>query len=103
MTEQKSKRPRFRFVLRRSKPLTTIVVVSAVVLCLLTIFVLKVQVAETNGKLDHLRAEAAALENDHSRLELYIREMGTVQGVILMAREKLGLVSPDTVILSPGR
>ncbi len=101
MAEQRKKKTQFRLVFRRSNTLTTIVVVAAVTMCLLALLALKIGTAETRSRAAELRAEAAMLEDQQDRLELYIRELGTVQGIILIAQEKLGLVDPDTIVLTP--
>lgn len=55
----------------------------------------------TREKAEDLRVQAMALEQENSRLEQYISEKGTVQEVIRIAQEKLGLVEPDSIIIQP--
>ena len=49
-----------------------------------------------------LRAQAAQLEQENSTLDHNIRTLGTVQGVIQIAQDELGLVDPETVLIQPG-
>lgn len=50
---------------------------------------------------DSLLTEAAAVEYANSELERKKGELGSVQSVTEIAREELGLVGPDTVIINP--
>ena len=51
--------------------------------------------------VEALRQEAILLEQEQQRLELYISELGTVQGILRIAQERLGLVEPGSVIIQP--
>ena len=55
--------------------------------------------AQTQEKLN----EAAVLEYENSRLEEQLQETGDAQNVLDIAREELGLVDPDTVLLTPNQ
>ncbi|MBO5130566.1 MAG: hypothetical protein J6B95_09520 [Oscillospiraceae bacterium] len=50
---------------------------------------------------DKLADQAAALEQSNIDLEEKIGQLGSVQSVMDIAREELGLVNPDTVIFEP--
>ena len=49
-----------------------------------------------------LTAQAAQLEHEYTTLDGKIRILGTVQGVVQIAQDELGLVAPDTVLIQPG-
>ena len=80
--------------------LTTITVI-AVVLCIAALIMLQTAIVSTQDAAEELRQEAIGLEQEQSRLELYIQELGTVRGIIRLAQEKLGLIEPDSVIIQP--
>lgn len=86
---------------RRSRLLTKVVVLAAVLLSMATLLTLLLVVRSTRAQTEALRAEAAQLEHENSRLELYIQEMGTIKGIIRIAQEELGLVEPGSIIIDP--
>ena len=49
-----------------------------------------------------LTAQAAQLEQENTMFDDKIRTLGTVQGVVQIAQDELGLVAPDTVLIQPG-
>ena len=86
---------------RRSSTLTKVVVLITVVLSLAALLMLGYAIDTTQSATEELRQEAIGLEQEQSRLELYIRELGTVQCIIRLAQEKLGLIEPGSVIIQP--
>ncbi len=56
---------------------------------------------QTQAQTDALREEAASVEQENDKLQQDIDDLGTVEGILRLAREKLGLVEPDTVIIEP--
>jgi cell division protein FtsB len=55
----------------------------------------------TRKDTEELRQQAIALEQEHNQLEQYEKEKGTIQEVIRIAMERLGLVKPDSVVIQP--
>lgn len=92
---------RFKVKFRRSSLTAKIVVLVAVLLSLTTLVMLSVHLANEKDRAEQLRQQAMALEMDNSRLEQYIRELGSLEAVIRIAREKLGLVEPDSIVIQP--
>ena len=90
-----------KLVYRRSRPLTKIVVLAAVVLSILALMTLRSAILTTREKTEDLRTQAIELEQKNSRLEQYIEELGTIRGIIRIAQEKLGLIEPDSIIIQP--
>ena len=90
-----------RLKYRRSSTLTKVVVLITVVLSLAALLMLGFAIDATQEETEALRQEAIGLEQEQSRLELYIRELGTIQGIIRLAQEKLGLIEPGSVIIQP--
>lgn len=78
-----------------------------IAVCLLILFSMLALVALRwvhNGIQDQTRAlaeEAAAAEATHADLQEKIADLGSVQSVEDIAREELGLVDPDTVLVDP--
>lgn len=84
---------------RKSRPLTKIVASAAIVLSILALISLYLVQSNIQEKTDTMRAEAARLQQENSRLQEKIDRLGSVQSVEEIAQEELGLVDPDTVIV----
>ena len=50
---------------------------------------------------ENLRDEAIAIEFDNSELDRKQKELGSLHSIEEIAKEELGLVDPDTVIIDP--
>lgn len=92
---------RIRLVIKRSKPLTKIVVLCAIVLSMATLLLLRQQLLDTQIMKDSLGDKAAQLEQENGQLEDKIDKLGSVDSVEQIAQEELGLVDPDSVIFQP--
>ena len=101
MAEFKTPIGKVRFVCRRSRIVTKLVILVAVLLSVMTLATLLLAIHSTRSQVENLRGEAIQLEHENSRLELYIQELGTIKGIIRIAQEELGLVEPGTVIIQP--
>ncbi len=92
-----------RLVYKRSARLTKIVVMCAIVLSTVALLILGSMIHDIRGRRDALREQASRLEKENSRLTSLIDSLGTVAGIQQIAREELGLVDPDSVIITPGK
>ena len=101
MATGNKKRGRIRLVYRRSSPLLKCVVMAAIVLSAVAILTLRSSILELRGNTEDLRQEAAGLEQENQELKKNIAELGTVQSIKRIAREKLGLVDPDSIFFDP--
>ena len=90
-----------KVVRRKSSTLTRIVIVTAIVLSLLAMAAVTLAIHITHLKTEQLRLEAAGLERENNRLLEYIEEYGTIEGIIRIAQEELGLIEPDSIIIQP--
>ena len=52
-------------------------------------------------QIDELKDEASGLEYANEELDRKTEELGSVQSIQDIAKEELGLVDPDTVIIDP--
>jgi cell division protein FtsL len=52
-------------------------------------------------KIQDLKQEAAALEQDNADLQEKIDDLGSVQSVKDIARDEMGLVDPNTILIDP--
>ena len=92
---------RIRLVYKRSKPLTKIVVLCAIVLSMVTLLAIRQQLLDTQALKDSLKDKASQLEQENGQLEDKIDSLGSIDSVEDIARDELGLVDPDTVIIDP--
>lgn len=92
---------RVRFVYRKSTPLTKAVVLSAIILSMAALLTIRLAITATEDRIGDLTNQAAALEQQNQKLEDKIDDQGSVEGVIDYAKDELGLVDPDTVIVEP--
>ena len=90
-----------KLVYKRSSDVTKIVVLCAIVICTAALLILGGAIRDAEARTDALRAQASRLEQENNRLSSLIDSLGTVAGIEQIAREELGLVDPDSVIITP--
>ena len=90
-----------RLVYKRSKPLTKIVVLCAIVLSMVALLTIRQQLLDAQALKDALNDKASQLEQENGQLEDKIDSLGSVDSVEQIAKDELGLVDPDTVIIQP--
>ena len=92
---------RIKPVYRRSSNRMKIIVTVAIVLAIICLFTLRVAMSDLNRSNQALESQAAALEQENADLTEQISIQGSRESVIQIARELLGLVMPNTVIVQP--
>ena len=90
-----------RLVFQRSRTLTKVVVLAALVLSMAALLVRGIARMSVQARLDSLKDQAQELEQENARLEQYIDDQGSLQSIERIANDELGLVDPDTVIIQP--
>ena len=101
MQNQNSPWKRIRLVFRRGSKLAKVVILLAIVLSAAALLTLKGTIEKTQAQAEALKSQAAGLEQEQNRLEQNIEGLGTLDGVEQIAKDELGLVDPDTVIIEP--
>lgn len=94
---------KIKLVIRRSSLGLKIVVLAMVVLCIVALLAIWLFKEQAKDDLEQLRSEAVELEKANNRLTEAIDKMGTVQGILQVAKEELGLVDPNTIIIEPAQ
>lgn len=92
---------RIQLVYRRSQTATKIMVILALVLSMGSLITLRLTMNDLQNRTENLRSEAAALEYENSELKSDIAQLGSVQSVVDIAEEELGLAQPGTVVFQP--
>ena len=90
---------RFQLQYRRTPTLHKVVVAAAIVLSSLTLVSLRLGHWEAKAQLSELEHRAAVLEQENQALRDDIDRLGTSDSIRDIAREELGLVDPDTIII----
>ena len=101
MTQQGKGYSRVRLVYKRSSTLTKVLVLFAVVLSTVTLLSLRSLILETESRNAALLGQAAQLEGENAQLEQKIDSLGTLDSIMQIARDELGLEDPNTVLLVP--
>ena len=92
---------RFRIVIRRSPLLLKCAVLVTIVLSTVALTTLRIGISQYQEQTALARAEAAQLEQENSQLEQDIDSLGSLDSLQQIAKDELGLVDPDTVVLQP--
>ena len=92
-----------KVVFRRGSLLLKLSVLAVTSLSLVALLVVWIYKQQAKQDYEALRQEAIALEQSNRRLEEAIDSLGTVQGIFQIAKEQLGLVDPDTIIIEPAQ
>ena len=90
---------RFQLQYRRTPTLHKVVVAAAIVLASLTLVSLRLGHWEAEAKLSELQHRANLLEQENQELREDIDRLGTTDSIREIAKEELGLVDPDTIII----
>ena len=98
MAKRRSIWRRVRLVYRPGSPALKWLLVAMVVVCTVVIIVLGVANNQAKKEKEALRQQAIALEQENAKLAAQIAELGSVQSVLRIAREKLGYEDPDAII-----
>lgn len=99
MAEIKEFLSRIRLVYRRTSNLTKIAIALAIVLCMGTLFALRLSTTALQEQTEDLRQKAGMLEESNRELEQKITELGSSKSTVEIAEEELGLVQPGAVII----
>ena len=87
--------------IRRSKPITKIVVIVAIVLFTVALLTLRWVQTDIEQNTQEMKEEAGQLLEENADLELIIDIADSVQGVMDYAESELDYVDPDTTFYEP--
>jgi len=89
---------KFQLVKVRSRKLTIIMLVVAIMLSMGALAALHLSMAGLKARTEEMRKEAARLEAENQELLEDIDQVDSIHGIVEIAEEELGLVQPDTII-----
>lgn len=101
MTQKTNPLADVKVVRRKSTALTKIVVATAIVLSMAALLTLHGAIDAAHRDTEALRQQAITLEQENARLKQYEQEQGTLQEILRIAQEKLGLTLPDSIVIQP--
>lgn len=101
MNPKKQPKPKLQVVVRSSSVALKIAVTVLIVFSMAALAALAWVRGSIRGQVENLRQEAAAIEQKNRELQEKIENLGSVQSVQDIAREELGLVDPNTVMIQP--
>ena len=101
MAESKNPFRNIRVETRKSPRTLKILLVILIVFCTVTLAALGWVRSAIENQTDDLRDKAAALEQENEDLQRKTDLVDSVEGVQEIARDELGLVDPDTILITP--
>lgn len=97
-----AKRRKTRIVFRKASPMVKVLILVTVLLSTIALVMLYASIEESQRRYEQMRQEAGKLEENNQDLSHQIDDMGTLESIIRIAMERLGLVLPDTTIFDTG-
>ena len=101
MAQKRNLFHRVRVVYRRSSTLLKCVVLVSIILSTVALIAIRASILNTRAEEERLRKQAAYLEQENSQLEEDISQLGTIEGILQIAKQRLGLVDPDSEFFTP--
>ena len=92
---------KIKVVLHPGKLALKILVLIMVIACIAALLMLTLAILDARREVEALRQQAADLQIENNQLQQDIEQLGTVQSIIKIAMEKLGLIQPDAIIIKP--
>lgn len=97
MTDFRKNISKIQLVRQRSKKLTVAMVIIAIVLSMGALTALHLSMNILKSRTEALRDRAAHLEAENAALLEDMEQVDSIQGIVGIAEEELGLVQPDAV------
>lgn len=88
-----------KLVIHSSSRALKIAVIALIVFSMIALGALAWVRTNIRNRTEDMRSEAAALEDENAAIEEKIERLGTLESIKEIAREILGLVDPDTIII----
>ena len=95
-------RRKYRIVIKRASPLVKIVIMVAVLLSTIALVTLHATIEQSRSQYEAMRQHAGMLEENNQSLVVQIDQLDTLETLIQIAMERLGLVMPDTTFFETG-
>ena len=97
-----NKKRRYRVMFTKTSPMVKVIILVAVVVSTVALVTLHAGIEESRNRYETMRQEAMTLEGDNQELDQRIDALGSIESFLRIALEELGLVLPDTIVMTPG-
>lgn len=97
-----AKKNTVKLVFKKTSPITKAAILAAVTLSLVALVALFGAIGRIQSNYNALRQQAIELESGNAKLEQQIDDLGTLESIIRIAKEELGLIFPGSVTYTPG-
>ncbi len=101
MGERKNPFRNLKFVVRPSSPLLKIVVILVILFSMAALVALTWVRSSIQARTADMQQQAAELEYENEVLEQKVDQLDSVQSAKDIAKEELGLVDPNVVVIDP--
>jgi len=101
MKKRKNPLKNVQVVVRSSPKVLKVVLILVIVLSIAALGTLRLVHIGIQNEIQDLKKEAADFEHANSELDQKIQDPDSVQSVKDIAKEELGLVEPDTILIDP--
>lgn len=101
MNKEKTLFRNIKLVIHPSSRALKIAVIALIVFSMIALISLTWVRTSIRNRTEDMRHEAAVLEEENAALEEKIENQGALENILELARELLGLVDPDTIIIDP--
>ena len=100
---EKNKNPlkEIHIVVRPSPPALKIILSVLIVLSMAALVALRLVHNNIQAEIQNLKSQAAAVEYDNHVLDERMKDPASYENVVNIAKEELGLVDPDTILIDP--
>lgn len=93
---------KYRVVFKKTSPLVKAVILIAILLSTIALVTLHATIEQSRSQYEAMREHAGMLEEKNESIMQQIDEMDTLETIIQIAMERLGLVLPGTTIFETG-
>ncbi len=101
MEQQKNPQKKVQVEIRPASNVLKIVLIALIVFSIGALIALRWVHSGILTEIDDLKEEASAVEHANDVLDQKIDELDSVQSIQDIAKEELGLVDPDTILIDP--
>ena len=101
MAEKSTPRKTMKVEVRPASNILKIVLIVLIVFSIVALAALRWVHGGILSEIDALKDEASGLEYANQVLDQKTEELGSIQSIQDIAKEELGLVDPDTILIDP--
>ena len=101
MEEKKDPQKKVKIVVRPSPPALKIVLIVLIVLSMAALMTLRLVHNNIQKEIENVKSEISAVEHDNDVLDQRLEDPDSLENVLDIAKEELGLVDPDTILIDP--